>query len=96
MQPVLLQSNQDKILTLMMGLPPLYGPIIINFNATPSELLTMNNVVACLLNEEVHQSGNLNVVKVPEESDKAMVVTGRGKGGHGVQNTAGPIITCFL
>lgn len=30
-------SDQDKILTLTLGLPPLYNPVIINFNSTPSE-----------------------------------------------------------
>ena len=56
-----------------MGLPPLYDPIIINFDATLSELLTLNNIIACLLNEEVQQLGNLNVAKDPE--DEAMAVT---------------------
>ena len=89
-------SNQDKILALMMGLPPSYDPIIINFDATPSELLTLNNVVARLLNEEVRQTGSLNVAKAPEERDEAMVVSGGGKGGRGARNTAGADVTCFF
>ena len=89
-------SDQDKILALKMGLPPSYDPVIINFNATPSELLTLNNVVACLLNEEVRQTGSSNIAKAPEEHDEAMVVSGRGKGGRGAWNTAGADITCFF
>ena len=58
-------SDQDKILVLTMGLAPSYDPIIINFDATPSELLTLNNVIMCLLNEEVRQSSDLKVVKDP-------------------------------
>ena len=56
-------SNQDKILVLTMGLPLLYNPVIINFDVSPSKLLTLNNVIACFLNEEVHQTGNLNITK---------------------------------
>ena len=85
-------SDQDKILALTMGIPPSYDPVIINFNATLSELLTLNNVIACLLNEEVQQSGDSNIVKDPE--DKVMAVTS-GKG-HGVQNSVVANITCFF
>jgi hypothetical protein len=80
-------SDQDKILRLTMGLPPLYDPVIINFDVTPCELLTLNNVIVCLLNEEVRQSSDLNVAKDPEDRDEAMAVTGGGKGGRGAQNT---------
>ena len=75
-----------------MGIPPSYDPVIINFNATLSELLTLNNVIARLLNEEVQQSGDSNIVKDPE--DKVMAVTS-GKG-HGVQNSVVADITCFF
>ena len=78
-------SNQDKILTLTMWLPPSYNPTIINFNAISSEVLTLNNVNACLLNKEVQQSSDSNVVK--DSEDKAMVATDSEKGGHGAQNT---------
>ena len=86
-------SDQDKILALTMGLPPLYDPIIINFDAMPSELLTLNNVIARLLNEEVCQSGDSKVAKDPE--DEAMAVTGGSRGGRGVRNT-GSDVTCFF
>ena len=87
-------SDQDKILALTMGLPPSYDPVIINFDATPSELLTLNNIIACLLNEEVCQSSDLKVAKDLE--DKAMVVTGGGKSGHGARNPVGADVTCFF
>lgn len=87
-------SDQDKILALTMGLPPSYDPVIINFDATPSELLTLNNVIARLLNEEVRQSSDSNVAKDPE--DEAMMVTGGGKGGRGARNTVGADVTCFF
>ena len=89
-------SNEDKILTLTMGLPLLYDPVIINFDVSPSKLLTLNDVIACLLNEEVHQTGNLNITKDPEECDKATAVTGGGKGGCGAWNTAEADVTWFF
>ena len=46
-------TNQDKILTLMMGLPNSYDAIIINFDLTPPELLTLNHVITRLLNKEI-------------------------------------------
>ena len=87
-------SDQDKILTLTMGLPPSYDPVIINFDATPSELLTLNNVIARLLNEEVRQSSDSKAAKDPE--DEAMVVTGGGKNGRGARNPVGADVTCFF
>ncbi|EDR09511.1 uncharacterized protein LACBIDRAFT_325924 [Laccaria bicolor S238N-H82] len=82
-------SDQDKILALTMGLPPSYDPVIINFDATLSKLLTLNNIIAHLLNEEVRQSGDSNIAKDPE--DEVMAVTS-GKG-HGARNTAGADVT---
>ena len=49
-------SSLDIILALTMGLPPAYDPVIINFDSTPSDQLTFNNVVAWLLNKETRQS----------------------------------------
>ncbi|KIK03392.1 hypothetical protein K443DRAFT_653599 [Laccaria amethystina LaAM-08-1] len=64
-------NDQDKILELTMGLPPSYDPVIINFNVTPSELLTLNNVIVRLLNEEVCQSSDSN-----GEADTAAATVG--------------------
>ncbi|KAI9056826.1 hypothetical protein FKP32DRAFT_1681985 [Trametes sanguinea] len=46
-------TNQDKILAIMMGLPAAYDPVIISFNATPTEQLILHVVISRLLNEEV-------------------------------------------
>ena len=48
-------SGQDKIIALTMGLPPSYNRVIINFNPTLSGILTLKNIISCLLNEEVPQ-----------------------------------------
>ena len=53
-------GNQDKILALTMGLPSSYNAVIINFDATPSDLLTLSHVISCLLNEEICQIGDNN------------------------------------
>jgi len=49
-------SDQDKILALTMGLPSSYDAVIINFDSTPSDQLTLSHVISCLLNEEVRQT----------------------------------------
>jgi hypothetical protein len=49
-------SEQDKILALTMGLPKEFDPVIINFDATPTDQLTFDHVVTRLLNEETRQS----------------------------------------
>ena len=85
-------SDQDKILALTMGLPPSYDPVIINFNATLSELLTLNNVIAHSLNEEGQQSGDLSIAKDLE--DEAMAVT--NSKGCGVWNAVVANVTCFF
>ena len=37
-----------------MGLPSSYDAVIINFNLTPSDQLTLSDIISHLLNEEVH------------------------------------------
>nr|GAT42518.1 predicted protein [Mycena chlorophos] len=49
-------SNQDKILAFMMGLPAAYEAVIINFDATPPDQLTVEHVILRLLNEEMCQA----------------------------------------
>ncbi|THH04489.1 hypothetical protein EW146_g10163 [Bondarzewia mesenterica] len=49
-------TDQDKILTLTMGLLNVYNPVIINFNSTPANQLTYDNVITHLLNEETRQA----------------------------------------
>ena len=67
-------TDQDKILALTMGLPESYDAVIINFDSTSPELLTLNHVITRLLNEEIRQAAsgpqpNNNPV------DEAMAVT---------------------
>jgi hypothetical protein len=45
-------SDQNTILTLTIGLPSDYNTVVINFDSTPTDQLMMDNIVACLLNEE--------------------------------------------
>jgi hypothetical protein len=74
-------SDQDKILALTMGLPSSYDAIIINFDSTPSDQLTLSHVISRLLNEEVRQTSGQpsNINDTSEETrDEAMAVTGCG------------------
>ncbi|KAK0193051.1 hypothetical protein F5146DRAFT_901308, partial [Armillaria mellea] len=41
-------SDQDLILTLTMGLPSSYENVIINFDMTPPDQLTLSNVIVRL------------------------------------------------
>ena len=38
-------TDQDRILALTMGLPGTYDAVIINFDSTPADQLTLNNVI---------------------------------------------------
>ena len=46
-------SDEDTVLTLIMGLNKSYDLIIISFNTTPAEQLTLKYVISCILNKEV-------------------------------------------
>jgi gag-polypeptide of LTR copia-type len=48
-------TDQDKILAITMGLPPSFNNVIINFDSMSPETLTLDFVIARLLNEEVRQ-----------------------------------------
>jgi hypothetical protein len=39
-------TSQDMILAVNTGLPPSYEAVIITFDATPTNLLTFENVIA--------------------------------------------------
>ena len=58
----ILVTDQDSILTLTMGLSSSYDAVIINFNSTPANQLTLNNVIVCLLNEELRQSSQADSI----------------------------------
>jgi hypothetical protein len=46
-------TNQDKILAITMGLPPSFDNVIIYFDSMSPGTLTLDLVIARLLNEEV-------------------------------------------
>jgi gag-polypeptide of LTR copia-type len=46
-------TDQDKILAITMGLPPSFNNVIINFDSMSPGTLTLDLVIAHLLNEEV-------------------------------------------
>jgi hypothetical protein len=69
-------SDQDHILTLTMGLPSSYDAVIINFDATSPDQLTLNHVISHLLNEE--QCQNKKKTKANDDdqpSNHALAVT---------------------
>ena len=69
-------SDQDTILALTMGLPSDYDTVIINFDSTPTDQLTMDNVVARLLNEESRQASITTPAVTPKTvKDEAFAVT---------------------
>jgi hypothetical protein len=88
-------SDQDKILALTMGLPPSYDAVIINFDSTPTDQLTLAHVISRLLNEEVRQlSGKPNSENSEGAQDEAMAVTQRGNKRGLVRQTSE--IVCFF
>jgi len=70
-------TDEDQILMLTMGLDASYESFIISFDGTQLELLTLNYIIHCLLNEDVHHD-NQEVEKVKDEikpkKDKENVV----------------------
>jgi hypothetical protein len=92
-------SDQDKILALTMGLPSSYDAVIINFDSTPSDQLTLSHVISCLLNEEVRQtSGNppSDDNDREEPRDEAMAVVGQGSGGRRAGGGNQSDVICFF
>ncbi|KAI9056734.1 hypothetical protein FKP32DRAFT_1585270 [Trametes sanguinea] len=49
-------TDEDVILVLTSGLPPSYENCVVTLDATPAESLTLDYVVARLLNEESRQA----------------------------------------
>lgn len=86
-------TDQDQILAFTMGLPPAYNPVIINFDATPPEQLTVKHVITRLLNEEARQksspSGDATpVAPTTAEFEEAMAVIAARR--------AATDVTCFF
>ena len=73
-------TDQDKILAITMGLPPLFDNVIINFDSMSPKTLTLDLIITCLLNKEVWQITAAPLVKeddqIKTELDKAMAVRG--------------------
>lgn len=90
-QAGIIVNDQDKILALTMGLPATYDAVIINFDSTPTDQLTLAHVISRLLNEEVRQlSGDRSDT---ETQDEAMAVTQRRRTTGARQNSE---IICFF
>jgi len=87
-------TDQDKILALTMGLPSSYDAVIINFDSTPSDQLTLNHVIARLLNEEVRQMGNEKPAE-DKDQDEAMAAVG-AKTRRFKSAAANAEISCFF
>lgn len=69
-------TAQDQVLALTMGLPPSYDAVIINFDATPPEQLTVNHVITRLLNEETRQISSPDAPTPSDNpADEALAVT---------------------
>ena len=65
-------SNKDSILALTMGLDKSYDSFIIFLNITPPYQLTLNYVISCMLNEEVHHN-NVEIQGVAVKAKGSMV-----------------------
>jgi len=86
-------SDQNIILAPTMGLPTAYNAIIINFDVTATELLTLEYVISRLLNEETRQESATDQISIKEEEpDKAMAVS------SGYCECCGPTdeLTCYF
>jgi hypothetical protein len=62
-------TDQDKILAFMMGLPATYEAVIINFDATPPDALTVEHVISRLLNEETRQQSSTSFTPTDTNHD---------------------------
>ena len=89
-------TDQDRILTLTMGLPGTYDAVIINFDSTPADQLTLNNVITRLLNEELRQTSQIPPAE-KQHVDEALAVTRSGT--RRARSTGTPVatdVTCFF
>jgi hypothetical protein len=87
-------TDQDRILALTMGLPSSYDAVIINFDSTPADQLTLNNVIVRLLNEESRQASQLEPNEKRVENTALAVTSPKPKPAVKTSNSAD--ITCFF
>lgn len=78
-------SDQDKILALTLGLPPSYESLIISFDGTSPDQLTLENVMVRLLNEENRQRS-----RPTQTQGQASTPTG------GEALAVSPTLTCYF
>jgi hypothetical protein len=88
-------SDQDRILALTMGLPSSYDAVIINFDATEPNSLTLNHVITRLLNEETRQIAIAPNSSIPAY-DEAMIAFGTGKGRGSKGTRVNPDVVCYF
>ncbi|KIJ44719.1 hypothetical protein M422DRAFT_47144 [Sphaerobolus stellatus SS14] len=81
-----------------MGLLSSYKAVIINFNATPTEQLTLEHVISHLLNEEVRQASSDDKTKQEEEEVNGTLTAVGLCACHSqmVAKAAAHDITCFF
>lgn len=88
--PMRCPTEEDTILALTMGLDKPYKSFIISLDTTPPEQLTLEHVISCMLNEEVHcdnveiqgvgvkcrgMNGEKGEVRVKKEENVALAAT---------------------
>ncbi|KAK0479050.1 hypothetical protein EDD18DRAFT_1086727, partial [Armillaria luteobubalina] len=67
---------QDMILAFTLGLPSSYYTVIIHFDATPPDQVTIDHVITRLLNDEIHQTMNHHCsTQNATATDEALSVT---------------------
>lgn len=81
-------TAQDKILAFTMGLPATYDAVVINFDATHPDDLTVEHVISRLLNEETRQQSNGSITD-PNGHDPNNVA-------FAAQRAAGKEHTCYF
>ena len=90
-------ADQDQILALTMGLPDSYNPVIINFDSTASELLTLNHIIAHLLNEEARQSSHAATTNEEDTCDEALAAVQKNRSRpHATGGNTSADIVCYL
>ena len=92
----ILVTDQDHILALMMGLPSSYDAIIINFDSTPADQLTLNNVIICLLNEELCQASQTAPTETTVENTALAAIPAKTSMCTAKPTLSNTDVTCFF
>ncbi len=70
-------NDQDVILALTLGLPSSFNAVIIHFDATPPDQLTIDLIITRLLNDKTRQSMNRHRSTQNAATNEALSVTQR-------------------